>query len=454
MICREKRATSRVAPTRRSCLCSNLVLEGNFAVTFTSALVAKAHISDCCTAPGSQSFSSATSAWLQRYQSLSRTLRRSHLLWNAPLPGVQCAVSFCSQVSASRLPRSRSAGQLCRVTLASCYIINLLPLSGYIICTLRLNDIEPLPFPRYSNQWERQMNNYLAMATGHQYPPRTSSRFPPGIFVNVQVGVACSKSDRAHTASVNYATRSMRDRLYREQQEEQWRLLDLQQPPQVLMPAIGQYPVRHSRQHHQNRERRLTVRTREQHERGSSAPPALSDRLQPISPVSPLGPIYPRDPLPGITHTHSMPPSGTERPLPPLPSRFRLGEDGLPWSTEPWYQPQSPGFERPTVVGIQHEDRRGEDPQRVRELEALHAAMMTVDSIPHDGWEPWTWDSVGDMPRGPRSLGWAVSRDDSTLSPVSPPGASLLPSPPPPYVVSQWEQSFSGSNSMRPVSSG
>lgn len=298
------------------------------------------------------------------------------------------------------------------------------------------------------------MNNHRVMATGHQYPPRTSSRFPPGIYVNVQVGVSCSKGNRPHTASINYATRSMRERLYRQQQEEQWRLLELQQHPQILMPANGQYSVRHSRQHQYERERRLTVRTREQHERGSSAPPALSDRLQPISPI---GPIYPRDPIPGIAHTQSLPTGATERPLPPLPSRFRLGEDGLPWSTEPWYQPQSPGFAAPTVVGIQNEDRRGEDPQRVRELGALHAAMMTVDSMPHEGWEPWTWDSVGDMPRGPRSLGWAVSRDDSVLSPVSQasaPSAPSVASPPPPYVVSQWEQSFSRSNSMRPMSSG
>jgi hypothetical protein len=285
------------------------------------------------------------------------------------------------------------------------------------------------------------------MATAHHYPPRTSSRFPPGIFVNVQVGVSCSKGDRAHTASVNYATRSMRERLYRQQQEEQWRLLELQQHPQ----DPSGHAVRHSRHHQHNREqRRLTVRTREQHERGSSAPPALSDRLQPISPVSPIGPIYPRDPIPGITHTHSLPPSGTERPLPPLPSRFRLGEDGLPWSTEPWYQPHSPGYRAPSILSIEHEDRRGEDPQRVRELEALHAAMMTVDSIPHGGWEPWAWDSAAEMPRGPLSLGWAVSRDDSTLSPVSQPG----PPPPPPYVVSQWEQSFGRSDSIRPMSSG
>ena len=191
--------------------------------------------------------------------------------------------------------------------------------------------------------------------------------------------------------------------------------------------------------------------------RGGGLVQPQSSCLEAVQPISPIGPIYPRDPIPGIAHTQSLPTGATERPLPPLPSRFRLGEDGLPWSTEPWYQPQSPGFAAPTVVGIQNEDRRGEDPQRVRELGALHAAMMTVDSMPHEGWEPWTWDSVGDMPRGPRSLGWAVSRDDSVLSPVSQasaPSAPSVASPPPPYVVSQWEQSFSRSNSMRPMSSG
>jgi hypothetical protein len=282
------------------------------------------------------------------------------------------------------------------------------------------------------------------MATGEpQYPPRTSSRFPPGIFVNVEVGVAFSKSDKPHTASLNYASSAMRERLYRQQHEELLRQRQLQHPP-ILMPASGQCPDRHVRQHQQNRQRRLTVRTREHHERGSSAPPILSDRLQPISPISPMCPI---SAIHGITHTSSMPIPGAERPLPPLPSRFRLGEEGLPWSTEPWYRPASPGYQTPTMVGIELEDRHGEDPQRVRELEELHQAMMTVDSLPHDAWESWTWDSVGGMPRGPRSLGWAVSRDDSTLSPVSSP-------PPPPYVVSQWEQAFGRSNSIRPRSSG
>jgi hypothetical protein len=214
--------------------------------------------------------------------------------------------------------------------------------------------------------------------------------------------------------------------------------------PAPLMPYnYHNHNGSQSRQQQPRRSQRLGVRTREPHERGSSAPPSLTERLQPISPVSPIGAIHP------IQHTSSMPLEGMERPLPPLPSHFRLGEDGLPWSTEPWYQPvereETTEYVAPTMVGLELDNRHDEDPQRVRELETLHQAMMTVDSLAHDAWETWTWDSVGDIPRGPRSLGWAVSSADSRPGPASP-----LSPPPPPYVVSQYERFGYG----RPRSSG
>lgn len=99
---------------------------------------------------------------------------------------------------------------------------------------------------------------------------------------------------------------------------------------------------------------------------------------------------------------------------------------------------------------ISPQSRRLDDPQRVRDLETLHQAMMTVDSLGNDGWEPWTWESVGDMPRGPRSIGWAVSSEDA---PSRAPIAPDAPVEPPPYVVSQWEQAF-GRGRSRPKSSG
>lgn len=143
-------------------------------------------------------------------------------------------------------------------------------------------------------------------------------------------------------------------------------------------------------------------------------------------------------PIAPLQHTSSMPIEGRDRPLPATPSHFRLGEDGLPWSTEPFYRCEEPVVGspiRPAMVEIELEGRRIEDPQRVRELEELHQAMMTVDSLDHDGW-------VGDIPasRRPSTLGWAIStnpaEDDFSQDNLEP--------PPPPYVVSQWESTFGG----------
>lgn len=123
------------------------------------------------------------------------------------------------------------------------------------------------------------------------------------------------------------------------------------------------------------------------------------------------------------------------RPLPPLPSRFRLGEDDLPWSVPTWYRPQEPEHEAPRAANP--EARRFEDPRRVRELEELHQAMMTVDSLADDTMETLTSDEP-EVTRGPTSLGWAVRSEPGPSDQLS---DSLEP-PPPPYVVSQWEANF------------
>lgn len=255
--------------------------------------------------------------------------------------------------------------------------------------------------------------------------------------------------DRPHTASVNYTSRRMQERLNRQRRQQDELLLQernhrhpFEQPlwdgphPSTLTPGMGESEYRRHRQYQLEQQSSLGIRTREPHERGSSAPPYLSERIQmPISPVSPIM---------SIQHTSSMPLEGYERPLPPLPSQYRLGEDSLPWSTEPWYRPDSPVHQAQTTTDVELENRRGEDPQRVRDLEELHQAMMTVDSLPHDELEPWIWESVGETPRGPRSLGWAVSSNDRlTATPIS---------PPPLYVVSQWEASWGWRT--RPRSSG
>jgi len=267
----------------------------------------------------------------------------------------------------------------------------------------------------------------------HQHPPRTSSRWAaPGLFMNFQVGVSFSNNDPPHTASIKYSSRNMQERMYRQHQDAH----STQHEPRSLMPENSQ-----ARLSRQQRARSLDARPIDPYGRGISAPSTRYDRHESINPVSAITPIH---------HTSSMPLERANRPLPAAPSRFRLGEDGLPWSTEPWYRCEEEQIVspiRPTMVGIELEERRtAEDPQRVRELEDLHQAMMTVDSLDHDGWETWTWDSVGDIPRGPRSLGWAVSTEATTER-----LREALEPPPPPYVVSQWEQVY-GRRAVRPRS--
>ncbi|KAH8590868.1 hypothetical protein B0O99DRAFT_520742 [Bisporella sp. PMI_857] len=304
-----------------------------------------------------------------------------------------------------------------------------------------------------------------------RYPPRTSSRWPaPGIFVNVEFGVSMRPEDKTHMASMKYASKKMEERLQEErirQQHEsglfylqQQQELELSRHPTILMPARGD-PQRQARLYDQHdraeqarqRQRSLGVSMREQHERGTSAPPTVADRTQPISPISP--PVERTAPVEHRLSPQSagVPAGRINQDLPPTPSnQFRLGEADLPWSVPPWYRAPEPEFASiasPVVARVENEHRRLDDPQRVRDLETLHQAMMTVDSLSAEGWEPASWEGLGALPSGPRSLGWAVATSDSSqhLRP------NIASSGPPPYVVSQWEQRF-GRSRHRPRSSG
>ena len=327
-----------------------------------------------------------------------------------------------------------------------------------------------------------------------RFPPRTSSRWAtPGIFVNVEFGVSVRPEDRTHVASLKYASKKMETKLNEERIRQQYedglflsqeqQEQDLSRHPTILMPARGNQEIQerlYDQQDLAERQRRLGVSMREQHQRGTSAPPTLTDRTQPVSPISPMSPMSPVSPMfvSPVQHTSSMPVDfgldmpyneitfqrsvpmesmlepempvsqdhrSSQRPqinrarinqeLPPSPSQFRLGEDDLPWSVPPWYRAPEPGFSSPPAPSMQPEPRRLDDPQRVRDLETLHQAMMTVDSLSAEGWNDPSWQGFGEMPSGPRSLGWAVAStsSDSLRPTLSSPG-------PPPYVVSQWEQ--------------
>ncbi|KAI4592487.1 hypothetical protein KJ359_011185 [Pestalotiopsis sp. 9143b] len=90
------------------------------------------------------------------------------------------------------------------------------------------------------------------------------------------------------------------------------------------------------------------------------------------------------DPAPGVS----------TKPLPATPSHFRLGEDALPWSAWAWPADaehhgsgaEGPYTSQPTTVPISPGLRSGDDPQRVRELESLSAAMVTVDNGFENQW--------------------------------------------------------------------
>ncbi|CZT01271.1 uncharacterized protein RCO7_01992 [Rhynchosporium graminicola] len=304
------------------------------------------------------------------------------------------------------------------------------------------------------------------MATWDPNQPRgRRTRVPaPGIFVGVEFGISFSNRGQPHMASLGYTSRRMQERLQRQRRQQEDHVLqerehyqrpwvaDFERPhPSLLMPGTGsnrneQYSWQS--EYLEDQPRRISAQTHNSRERGSSAPPSLSDHSEsPTSPVSSMGTYSQFGPL---QHTSSMPIGGIqdrlERPLPPLPSQFRLGEDGLPWTTEPWYYESEPESEYVSRVmaEVEQEHRRQEDPQRVRDLGALQQAMMTVDSLPYE--EAWIWDSPGEEHQGPRSLGWAVRSEDLR------PGMS--PRRPPPYVVSQFEQAITRSVGMRPRSSG
>lgn len=200
-------------------------------------------------------------------------------------------------------------------------------------------------------------------------------------------------------------------------------------------------------------ERRSSRSSSERHGRGRSAPPPLSDNNWDV--VHPQ--LMADNPVGSSTAyaTADRPVSDVWKDLPEVPTRFRLGEEGMPWESvtfpmgwepfmepDPLLQPPSshaspdpqysqaasrPSEEEPTsptVVQIESPIEspryRREDPERVRELEALGSAMMTVDN----GFENQWWNSGERQPmatalypppttrdhvREQLALGWAMA---------------------------------------------
>ncbi|KAG9234239.1 hypothetical protein BJ875DRAFT_376913 [Amylocarpus encephaloides] len=275
-----------------------------------------------------------------------------------------------------------------------------------------------------------------------------SSRWPaPGVFVNVEFGVSFSPKDPPHMASMKYTSRNMQERMLRRQQEE-LRCLGTHSRVsgwQEWERRQQREQQQRQRRDEQERPRRLGVSEQGHRERGVSAPPSAATWNQIVSPVSPLSTF--RNSIATL--------ESRDRPLPPVPSRFRLGDDDMPWSMPAWYRSQEPEQTASAMGGIDFElsqmpRGREEDPQRVRELEDLHQAMMTVDSLDSvdldDEWnrETSTWSRIEEAPRAPapRSVGWAVSRTEEVPDLYASNHLDRLEQPPPPYVVSQWESTL------------
>ncbi|KAI5925610.1 hypothetical protein F4810DRAFT_57738 [Camillea tinctor] len=168
------------------------------------------------------------------------------------------------------------------------------------------------------------------------------------------------------------------------------------------------------------------------HERGRSAPPPLNDS--------------PWDAYPTTSATLFPHPAQASRDqpqvwkaLPTSPSQFRLGEDGLPWSAWAWpgdaeaqtheNNDDPPYANHPTTVALSSEVPRQDDLERVRELESLSTAMMTVDN----GFENQWWY------QGPREVTnwWPQNEEneDHDPRPLSTTEAMLLSTSEPPVSI-------------------
>lgn len=214
------------------------------------------------------------------------------------------------------------------------------------------------------------------------HPPRGSSRFAPGLYFNFEWGVSLNASNErpTHIRGVSYTSHRMQERFQRDEegQHQQHRAIQNNDQQQQNHTFAQSPPIPdnfsnldvnwQTRDYQQERQRRQGVRSLEQHSRGSSAPPSF-DRDEAVSPLSPEPPFRP------VPQTASFPRETLDRPLPYSPAHFRLGEEGLPWSVQPWYRPSesetsSPPLTRATPVS-QRSPRRNS---------ASHASVASKSS--------------------------------------------------------------------------
>ncbi|KAI0122329.1 hypothetical protein F4814DRAFT_206699 [Daldinia grandis] len=273
----------------------------------------------------------------------------------------------------------------------------------------------------------------------------------PQVFVQLAFGVSWSQRHAPQTHTMTYMSRNLKNardsgNFPRQVPPPNANFLGI---PESRQQRSREHSGRHHRQHNHTQARESgrprgqngsnqhneQVRARPRRnsasesrgERGRSAPPLFNDSPWDAPHVS--ASLFPQRSQTGE--------QSSCKALPAAPSQYRLGEEGLPWSAYAWpgdVQDDDDGEElpfenHPTTVPLDTEQSRGEDPERVRELESLSTAMMTVDNgFEHQWWyqgpresmERWWTQRAAEEANDARS---AVSAEAVLLSDMAPPSA-------------------------------
>ncbi|KAI0189606.1 hypothetical protein EV127DRAFT_105991 [Xylaria flabelliformis] len=263
----------------------------------------------------------------------------------------------------------------------------------------------------------------------------------PQLFVQLSWGVSWSDRYIPRTHTISYTSEHLKD-------ARNSGLFPRQEPQHHKHRRQDSPPRQHRRDHERPRGRASNPRPhqpgtlsppresrsdsrRAGNERGSSAPPVIHDGPWSDEEGGPSATLFPRPARATKNPPHLW------KDLPTNPATFRLGEDGLPWSASAWpFDPdddedEPPFANRPTTLPLSPPNRRhSDDPQRVKELESLSSAMVTVDN----GFENQWWYQGT---REPTAYFPPVSTEED-MRPLSTADAVLLSAAEPPSGVETY----------------
>ncbi|KAH8157890.1 hypothetical protein CIB48_g10357 [Xylaria polymorpha] len=269
----------------------------------------------------------------------------------------------------------------------------------------------------------------------------------PQLFVQLSWGVSWSDRYIPQTHTLSYTSKHLKDarNLGHFPRQEPYHQHRRQDSPQRQHRGERHHHrdhdrprsrASHSRPHHPRmqsppRGSRSDSR-RANSERGSSAPPVIHDGPWSDEEGGPSATLFPRPARATRNPPHVW------KDLPTNPARFRLGEDGLPWSATAWpfdidgEEGEPPFANLPTTLPLSPPNRRhSDDPQKVKDLESLSLAMVTVDN----GFENQWWNQG---PREPTSWFPPDSAEEEDVRPLSTADAVLLSAAEPPSGVETY----------------